>query len=565
MDKGSLSELWGRSIIRTLIHQGVDYFCYAPGSRSTPLALAIANDPRATSFTHFDERAIAFHALGYAKGARRPAAMIATSGTAVGNLMPAVMEASNDRIPLILLTADRPPELRHCGANQTCDQVKLFANFSRLQVDLPCPDPSLIENYLPAILAHAAALSLHPLPGPVQINCMFREPLFALSIPPLSHPRTIHYSFPETTVPKLEVLKWAERINGIKEGIILCGSDIIDYSEEVCALAEKLQWPIFADILSPVRAKGDYPHLITHFDLILKAELKCKCQAVIQFGNRFVSKTLVQWIEKQSLDFYLHISEHSEPQDPFYFQTHRLKGCPKQWCQSILENLPCQMATSKWQEWNQKCEEGLGDFFSSQEVVNEPGIFHELSFLLNESWALFIGNSMPIRDANQFFNCNRVSLFANRGVSGIDGNIATAVGIAQGCQKPTLAVIGDLTFLHDLNSLAQLKNAMYPIVILVINNRGGGIFSFLPISKRSEAFENYVASAHEFDLAPAAHLFEIPYAQIESLNQLSIHLKTPRTCILEITTERAENQLFHEHLQQMIERCLLEEIPTPLP
>lgn len=179
MDSGTQNESWSAKIVSYLIQHGVNYFCCAPGSRSTPLMLAIAQHPKAHKIVHFDERGVCFHALGYAKASGKPAVVVTTSGTAVGNLLPGVMEAYNDRVPLILLTADRPPELQGCGANQTCDQVRLFTNHVRWQTDLPCPDDRIPEKYLASTISHAVAMTQSFLGGPVHINCMFREPLFS--------------------------------------------------------------------------------------------------------------------------------------------------------------------------------------------------------------------------------------------------------------------------------------------------------------------------------------------------------------------------------------------------
>ncbi len=548
METAAQNEIHARRIIDALIQQGVDYFCWAPGSRSTPFALAIATHPQARRMIHFDERGLCFHAVGYAKAARKSAVMIATSGTAVGNLLPAVIEASNERIPLILLTADRPPELRDCSANQTCDQVKIFANFVRWYIDLPCPDEHTSEKYLASTISHAVATAKD---GPVHINCMLREPLYAKE--PVEgrlqrHVRVEH-AVPSPSSSAIDY--WSKELSKKRQGVILAGSS--SPAEPVLALAERLNWPVFPDILSSLRMQ--HPSLITHFDPILKVK-PMAVDAVIQFGDRFVSKTLTQWLEQQSLAFYLHVSEHSMRQDPFHHVTHRVQSCPHLFVDAL--HLNAHNDEQPWGQWNQLCREKLGELFTE---LSEPGLMWELSSLLTEEWNLFLGNGMPVRDANQFLlsNCR---IFGNRGVSGIDGNIGTAAGIAQATGKPTFAVIGDQAFLHDLNSLAQLTKISVPVVICVVNNGGGGIFSFLPISKRKEAFEEYLAASHNLTFEAAGALFGLPYYHIQT--SLREFFAKPHSCIIEITTDRQENVRLHEYIIREIGQCLSSPLEIPV-
>jgi 2-succinyl-5-enolpyruvyl-6-hydroxy-3-cyclohexene-1-carboxylate synthase len=575
MDAGVQNEIWAHKLIDALTTQGVDYFCCAPGSRSTPLALAIANHPKTSRTVHFDERGLCFHAVGFGKATNKPAVVIATSGTAIGNFMPAVMEACHERVPLILLSADRPPELRDCGANQTCDQVKLFNNFVRWQIDLPCPDCSISDRYLASTISHALAMATYPPAGPVHINCMFREPLFSSSLE--HHPIECRVLFEHAILhPSQEAINdWKEILSVKRQGIIIAGSCRADISEAVFALAERLKWPIFADILSSLRTVEGPPSLITHFDSILKLKNEITADAVIQFGDRCVSKPLSQWLEQQTLEFFLHISDHPMRQDPNHLITHRVQTCPKIFTHELLFHLtakceepiaklsaPEKSWQSKWHSWDQSCKQILANFFSVQTSLSEPGLIWEIASFLSGDWCLFLGNSMPIRDANQFFlpasGC--AGIFGNRGVSGIDGIIATACGIAKGTAKPLLALMGDLTFLHDLTSLALLSKLEQPVVLCVVNNGGGGIFSFLPVSKRKEAFEEFIAASHEIAFAPAAALFDIPYFHPKTPAELSELLfqqkKEPHSCIIEITTDRIENVQIHEQIIDIINRCL---------
>ncbi len=565
MDTGAQNETWAYKIVDAFVALGIDYFCCAPGSRSTSLELAIAGHPKATHVVHFDERGLCFHAVGFGKATKKPAVVVATSGTAIGNLMPGVMEACNERVPLILLSADRPPELRDCGANQTCDQVKLFNNFVRWQVDLPCPDHRISDRYLASTISHALVMATYPPAGPVQINCMFREPLFSNTIEhlPVKH----HVSFEHALLyPSSEAINyWSEILSSKRKGVIIAGSCSTDISDAVFALAERLKWPIFADILSSLRTTGGPPSLITHFDPILKLKNEIAADAVIQFGDRFVSKTLSQWLEKQNFEFFFHISDHPMRQDPNHLITHRVQTCPKIFTRELLFSLAAEHEDywqTEWHHWDESCKQILKDFFSAQISLSEPGIVWEIASFLSEDWCLFVGTSMPVRDANQFFlpdsKCG--TIYGNRGVSGIDGIIATACGIAKGTGKPILALIGDLTFLHDLTSLALLSKMDQPIVLCVVNNGGGGIFSFLPVSKRKEAFEELIVASHEITFTAAASLFNIPYfhpaTPAELGNLLFCQKKQPHSCIIELTTDRTENIQIHEQIIRSIGTCL---------
>jgi len=347
--------------------------------------------------------------------------------------------------------------------------------------------------------------------------------------------------------------------------VIIVGSCSTDISEAVFLLAERLKWPIFADILSSLRTVEGPPSLITHFDPILKLKNEISADAVIQFGDRFVSKTLSQWLEQQTFEFFLHISDHPMRQDPSHLITHRVQTCPKIFTHKLLFSLSSEYEDhwrADWHYWDQSCKQTLADFFSAQTALTEPGLVWEIASFLSEDWCLFVGTSMPVRDANQFFlpACACGTIFGNRGVSGIDGIIATACGIAKGKDKPVLALIGDLTFLHDLTSLALLSKLKQPVILCVVNNGGGGIFSFMPISKRKEVFEEFIAASHEITFESAACLFDIPYFHPETpaeFGDLLFHQKKqPHSCIIEITTDRTENVQLHEQIISCIGTCL---------
>lgn len=531
-------------LIDQLIKQGVQDFFLAPGSRSTPLVLAVANHFEAHCHIHFDERGLAFYALGFAKARKKPVALIVTSGTAVGNLLPAVMEARYDFVPLILLTADRPPELRDCGANQSCNQVHIFGSYVRWQVDLPCADELSFIKSLPTTIAQAVYYAQ----GPVHLNCMFREPLSSphKSLEPLP---SIQYTRACLIPNSSTIEQYASHLKDFLNGAIIATAT--SPTAPVIALAEKLNWPIFPDILSPLRALN-HPLIISYFDLILKVQ-PCSFKAVIQIGERFVSKILLQTLEKSPPKFYLQVLEGPHRFDPAHIINHRIQSDLSSFCQMLCLKLDPSKTSSHLQLWQTRqlqTAKKLSDYFMKQTTLSEPAIAHLLE---PKNSALFLGNSMPIRDANCYLPVVSGPVFANRGLSGIDGNIATACGIAIGIQRHTLALLGDLSFLHDLNSLALVAKSPYPCTLIVVNNQGGGIFSFLPLDQPKTIKETFFATAHEISFSSAAKLFSLPYYAPQDLSSLKKLLqKDPHSCVIELTTNREKNLLDHRQIEDLI-------------
>ncbi|MBS0605602.1 MAG: 2-succinyl-5-enolpyruvyl-6-hydroxy-3-cyclohexene-1-carboxylic-acid synthase [Verrucomicrobia bacterium] len=564
-DTGSLNLTWSNLIIDQLLKQGVRYFCLGAGSRSTPLALAIADHPDTQHLVHFDERGVGFHALGFSKASGLPSVIVVTSGTAVANLFPAIMEASNERVPLILLTSDRPHELRDCGANQTCDQIKLFSDYVRWQVDLPCPTTEISERFVATTIAQAVFRSKQGHPGPVHLNCPFREPLFSLTPPSIPEIPPTYYETTQT-IPSISTLEqWAESFQDTPKGIIVVGSlPARQKMDPIFQLASILKWPILPDILSQARSSGYCHVVIRHYDALLKADPSYKPDLVLHLGDRFVSKTLAQWLKTLNCP-YFQVSDHPCRQDPDHLTTHRLSVDPSLFCKEIIGFVEERFHTDWFDSWknaSDKIADHLSALIDNQPDLTEPAVARTLSNSLSPSWSIFIGSSMPIRDSDQFLFPKQPigPIFGNRGVSGIDGNIATAIGIAQGRQQPTFALFGDLAFLHDLNSLAQLRQAQYPVVILVINNHGGAIFSFLPIAQRKDVIEEFFVASHPYNFQNAAELFQIPYFRPHNTRDweqlFSDLLANPCSAIVEIQTRRSENLLLHQEIQQSVLKCL---------
>lgn len=556
---------WAQTIIDTLCEQGATQFFLAPGTRSAPLALTLASHLLAKTTVHFDERGLAFHALGYAKASGKTAVIVVTSGTAVGNLLPALMEADQSQIPLLILTADRCPEELDVGANQTSDQNKLFTNVVRWQTSLPSPDPTLSPAYLASIIQQAVAISQGELKGPVHINCAFKDPREEKRPTNLSKTKSPRFIRGELVLPEKVIDRWRETLSHQSRGVILVGDGSEQIEPYASLLAETLQWPLIADILAPTRFSSS-PCLISHYDLILQAKPEIQVDQVIQFGNRFVSRTLSQWLKKQTLSYYLSVNNHNRRQDPHHLISDRLQGDPSLFVRDLLSKL--QPSTSshllEWQRLESQCKETLSSFFSSNPALSESSLTSELSHLHAQGWALFIANSLPIRDCNALFGPHgKAPLFANRGVSGIDGNIATALGIAKAISMPMVAFLGDMASLHDLNSLALLHKSTTPFIALVSNNQGGGIFSSLPFAKHTEHLDPFFTHSHNWDFSHAAALFNIPYLSIRDLSTFhefcKKQIRDPHSCLVEVHTEIQNNLSIREQLFKNICQTLSEE------
>ena len=546
-------------LIDTLFSLGVTYFCVAPGSRSTPLAIAIHALCQDNHCVHFDERGLAFHALGYAKAKKKPVAILVTSGTAVANLLPAVMEAHLSRIPLILLTADRPPELRNCGANQTTNQVNIFSSFTKECLDLAFQDPQILDKHISSYLAHIVQKAITMPCGPVHINCMIREPLFSKTFIKEIFPSLCRYEPSQITPGKDSFAKWAQELSMTEKGVIVLGSDAIEHDPlPFLNLAKSLGWPILSDVLSGGRCIGQHTHHIEHADLFLKTFSTIQVDAVLHIGDRLVSKILSSWLKKQEKAIYFQVCNHFSLQDPEH-QVLRRMTCPgdvfSKTLSKLMQKTKNPLWLNFWQRGSKEITKCLSTFFKKNKTLSEPAIAYSLRGFSH----FFLSNSLPIRDADLFLFAKQGTIFltANRGVSGIDGNIATATGVAVALNKPLVALLGDLATLHDLNSLALIKNCKSPLICIILNNQGGGIFSFLPIAEKKELFEEFMATEHSYSFELIAKAFSIDFFSITSLDDWLTLQKdlecNPRTCFVECKTNRSQNVSHHEEIYHYVQ------------
>lgn len=575
----NLNILWAELLIEELVRHGIEHFCIAPGSRSAPLAIAAAQHPAAKITVHHDERGLGFFAMGYTAATRKPSVLITTSGTAVANLFPAVIEASKKKLPLIILTADRPPELRATGANQTIDQVKIFGDYVRFYFDLPCPTQQIDPQMVLTTVDQAVFRSSGELPGPVHLNCMFREPLssqesgenFADYLAPLQtweHGALPLTQYERGTVKVDKNVTILQTLKEIKHGIIIAGKNAgTEDQEAIIALSERLKWPIFADITSGLRLGGTHRNVIVSFDQILLQALSEDLQidGILHLGGRMTSQRYYQWIKEKNPKHYLMVLKHPLRNDPTHNVTIRVQQGVAAFCQSLLSDLPKRSSNSLlkyFQKADHRCQKSIKEALENDKTkLSEPAVSRIISREIPQNSLLFIGNSMPIRDFDMYADSKgkSVTVIANRGASGIDGNIASAAGAAHGSGKACTVVLGDLAGLHDLNSLFLIKKHAKSFVVVIINNDGGGIFSFLPVVHQNH-FEKIFGTPHGLNFSSAAKMYGLHYVHAKStpefLHAYRSALKKDQPSLLEITINRTENLKVHKLLQAQIKACL---------
>lgn len=553
----SLNFLWSALILEELSRLGVEQVCIAPGSRSAPLTLVAAEYSQFEKHVHFDERGLGFFALGLAKSTRKPVAVITTSGTAVANLYPAIIEARQSGVPLVIVTADRPPELIDCGANQAIEQQDIYAGYPGAVLKLPTPDENIPPSWLLTSIDQAFARSCQQ--GlPMHINCMFREPLypegkahdFSGYLSRLSFwcsarsPHTVYDTGMNISLNKSPVA-WSDFSTG--KGLIVAGRiNEQESAETVAGLARALGWPLLADIQSQL-----YGHslAVSHPDLLLASKagkaLLSQADRILQVGAHLVSKRLDKFISSGDWQHFWMVGQAFRRMDTGHCQTYRLVGPVADCCRMLTELSDTQGSDPLWggqiEQLSQSVHTLVARLDSAPGSLTERWLGAYLTKLLSDDSCLFVGSSLPIRLLDMFSLAPAGQVYANRGASGIDGLVATAAGCAAGEKKFMVAVVGDLSFLHDLNSLQLLRQLNSPFALLVINNDGGGIFNLLPVEDRPEAAQKYFVSPHSLNARQAAEMFGLPYHQPDSREALAALLKQvsqkPGASVIEVMTQ----------------------------
>lgn len=554
-------------MMEELYRLGVRTVCIAPGSRSTPLTLAVAEHEHLKTVVHFDERGMGYHALGIAKASNQPVAIICTSGGAVANLLPAVVEAFMSHVPLILLTADRPFELVDVGANQAIEQKGIFGNFVRYDVSLPCPDVGIAPNVLLSTVDHAYATATSTDSGPVHINCPFREPLTPhddgtdVDAYCSGLRRWFNSEEPYTVKqrPNHNIQIDLRNVAHCKRGIVLVGrsnySDIIELAQDC---AHILSWPAIVDVgvKNSFSREQHFRHLVAYHDVLLLdhgLDLFDGIEAVIHCGRPMVSKRLQSLLESADLDHYISITTSHDRLDPgnLAAETYTLTPGATPAFEAYAREID-----KEWRDQLVSASRKVGSFLAGMfagDEITEPGVVRAMT--QTECDALFLGNSMPIRDADMYGDPGGyvASVYVNRGASGIDGNIATVAGIAR-VTGQAAAILGDLAMLHDLNSLALLRDTNVNLV--VVNNGGGGIFSMLPIAEQDAVFEKFFGTPHGYTFKSAAAQFDLPYYNPTTMTEFrevyEAEIGSGTSCIIEVHSDRAANAQFHKDLHHKL-------------
>ncbi len=520
LDFRNVNSLWGSVLVETLARLGVTQAVISPGSRSTPLTFAFTRHPAIECLPVLDERSAGFFALGLAKQQLRPVVLLCTSGTAGANYFPAVIEAQESGVPLLVITADRPPELRDCGSGQTIDQQKLFGDHVNFHHEFAVPEATLsLLAYLRQTVAHAVERTSSPAPGPVHLNAPFRDPL-----PPVPDDRAralegeiddAFFAHLSAASPTVGPATFWQRPTTVR-GLIVAGpsgtADPAAAARAVHRLASALGWPVLADGVSPVRTHGgDIPGVVTCYDAILREPTLARDlvpRTVLCLGGWPTSKLLRGWIESSTAEVLL-VAPTPRNRDALHGRTRQVFAP----VEALRVSGNAIADSSYLEQWGRAERAARGWFDRAFEA--ESGMFEGkaawlLAQTMPEGTPVFVASSMPVRDVEYFWPATRrgCPAFFNRGANGIDGTLSTALGVAQGRRAVLLA--GDLALLHDANGFLLRPKVRGSLTVVLINNRGGGIFEHLPVAGFNPPFEEFFATPQEVDFGQlcAAHSVE---------------------------------------------------------
>ncbi|WP_182907012.1 2-succinyl-5-enolpyruvyl-6-hydroxy-3-cyclohexene-1-carboxylic-acid synthase [Microbispora sp. H13382] len=537
-------------LIDELVRCGVTDVVLAPGSRSAPLALAAHGESRLRLHVRVDERSASYLALGLAKRSERPVALVCTSGTAAANFHPAVIEASESGVPLLLLTADRPPELRGTGANQTIDQVKLYGSAVRwfAEVGVPEERPGQVAYWRSLVCRACQRAAGPPDPGPVHLNVAFREPLIpdgdASWCEPLDGDASGAWMRARVAPPSA-----ALHIPPTRRGVLVVGDGAANVRRYVAA-AGMAGWPV----LSEPNGGGRYgDHAISTYHFLLGDQEWADAHrpdVVVTLGRPGLSRPLLSWLRRAE-EHIVVAPDLTRWPDPTRSAT--------QVAQAV--EIPIAAGGDAWlRAWrnaDRLAREALDTVLDSSGLT-EPRLARDLAEVLPNGSLLFCGSSMPIRDLDQAMRPRRgLRLMANRGASGIDGLVSTAVGAALAHNGPAYALIGDLTLLHDQNGLILGPREPRPdLCLVVVNNDGGGIFSLLPQAAIEDPFERVFGTPHGVDFGYLAAASGLPYTLVDDPEELSRAIKGDGLRLVEARTDRARNAAVHAAMREAVRAAM---------
>ena len=531
---------------------GVREVVISPGSRSTPLAIAFEAHPNIKTWIHPDERSAAFFALGLIKGSERPVAILCTSGTAAANYTPAIAESQISRIPLIVLTSDRPHELRSVGAPQAINQVNMFANYINFQFDMPVADGSQeMLNTINYQMQIASQYLYGPHRGPIHFNLPFREPLTP-DLEMTENLKSEHKILPH--YQKNIDIQDIKNVLKDKKGLIIVGDMQHQAVDQILTYATIHDLPILADPLSQLR-KFNHPNVITTYDLLYRSHLNIDADFIIRVGKPVISKKLNQWLTRTNafqilvqnndkIDVFPtppHISYEISANDFFRSLVNEPTVNRKDWIE-------------RWQSIEAQSRKAITQHMS--QATDESAFVSTLIQKLTKDDALFVSNSMPIRDVDNLLFDSEVEVYANRGANGIDGVISTALGMA--VHKRVTLLIGDLAFYHDMNGLLMAKLNDIHINIVILNNDGGGIFSYLPQKTAAEQyFERLFGTPTGLNFEYTAMLYDFSFKRLNNITDFSqVSFSNMNSYIYEMITNREDNleqnQLLYQKLSEIL-------------
>ncbi|HEX6230529.1 MAG TPA: 2-succinyl-5-enolpyruvyl-6-hydroxy-3-cyclohexene-1-carboxylic-acid synthase [Actinomycetota bacterium] len=545
-------------VVDDLVRVGMEHACVSPGSRSTPLALALWRHPHVRVHVHLDERASAFFALGIAKATGRPVGVACTSGTAAAELLPAAVEASMSRARLVLMTADRPAELRGVGANQTIDQPGLFGSYVRASVDAPAPGDAPDEATWRGLVLEATRVAMGPPPGPVHLNLPFREPLVPTPASlPASPPPAAGFEVSIDAEP--EELDALEReLTSAARGLILAGS-MRGSPRTLPELAERVGWPLIAEPTSDLRVPGalaagqfllgDGRFMASHVP-----------EVVVQFGAAPTSRAGLELVRRAGR--LVIVDPDRLVADPHRRASRTIRAEPAGLVPALLERLvPAEDASwlRTWRDADGVAREAADALVQGWEEPYEGRIARDLAAWMPAGSTLVVGSSMPVRDLDAYmWPRDGLSVVANRGASGIDGFVSTALGVSA-TRPATAALCGDLTLLHDVGSLVWSARCGLDCVFVVPNNDGGVIFSFLAQRDLPE-LEPLFTTPHGLDLASVCAAAGAGHARVERAVELAPALDGARGAggvqIVEVPIDREGNVRRHAEVHDAVAAAL---------
>jgi 2-succinyl-5-enolpyruvyl-6-hydroxy-3-cyclohexene-1-carboxylate synthase len=615
------------AFVDELARSGVGDVVVCPGSRSTPLALVLADHPGVRVWMHYDERSAAFFALGMARFRRQPVGVLCTSGTAAANFMPAVVEASYGRVPLLVLTADRPPELQEVGAPQTVDQLRLYGRHAKwfAQALLPeATDDAL--RYARTLACRAAAVARAAPAGPVHVNLPFREPLIPLPGEPpperdqlawhgrpggqpyvrvtevaaLGAATSLLHSQPDEPADGRSsngsspagsaaapapgsrpiggeagpVERLARELAAVERGLLVCGpQDDPRLGPAAHALAAALGWPLLADPLSGARtgpAIDAYDALLRDADFVARAAP----EAVLRLGAMPTSKPVLLYLQRHGGARQVVVDAPGGWQEPTALAAEVVHADPPSLCRALAAALPAFTPSAGgwltgWRQANARARAAIAAVLAEVDEPFEGRVFAELADLLPAGATLWAGSSMPVRDLDTFFPAvtGPLRLLANRGANGIDGVVSSALGAAAAADGPLVLAIGDLSFYHDMNGLLAARLHALDATVVLLNNDGGGIFSFLPQAAHPRHFERLFGTPHGLDFRPAVEMYGGRYERVTAWpafrDAVRAALEAPGLKVIELPTDRARNVELHRLVWPAVSAALAGRVAAP--